>query len=153
MNRPIAVLKLLALCCLLVASNALARGSWVELHGHRYNVELAITGPERAQGLMFRDALAPGAGMLFIHDSERPLAYWMKNTRIALDILYFDHDRRLVSVVTAPPCDLGNDCPPFPSQAPALYVLELSAGEVHKRKIVIGTTLKVSKDIAALLAH
>ena len=56
----------------------------------------------------------------------------MKNTKIPLDILYFDQDRKLVSVQQrVPPCSLGDRCPPFPSEGPALYVLELNAGTVE----------------------
>ncbi len=107
--------------------------SWVSLDGHRYTVEIAQTEAQRARGLMFRDKLAPNRGMLFLHDRERPLAYWMKNTRIPLDIFYFDAGRKLVSVAkNTPACDLGDACPPFRSQGPALYVLELNAGIADK---------------------
>ncbi len=102
---------------------------WVELKGERYAVEIADTHEERARGLMFRDRLDAGTGMLFVHDAERPLAYWMKNTKIPLDILYFDEGRKLVSVSRGvPPCSLGDRCPNYPSQGAALYVLELNAG-------------------------
>ena len=52
----------------------------MELGGERFAVEVADDDAERARGLMFRDALAPGHGMLFIHDRQEPQAYWMKNT-------------------------------------------------------------------------
>ena len=103
-------------------------GNWVELKGKRFSVEIADDEAERAQGLMFRTEMAADHGMIFIHDGEEPQSYWMKNTRIPLDIAYFDHDRKLVSVAHAPPCSLGDNCPPFPSEGPALYVLELNAG-------------------------
>jgi uncharacterized membrane protein (UPF0127 family) len=102
--------------------------AWVELKGKRFSVEIADDDAERERGLMFRDEMAADHGMLFIHDGEEPQSYWMKNTKIALDIIYFDHARKLVSVAHAPPCSLGDRCPPFPSEGPALYVLELNAG-------------------------
>ena len=99
-------------------------GTWVELGGQRYQVEIADDDAERARGLMFRDSLEKNHGMLFIHDVEAPQAYWMKNTHIPLDILYFDDARRLVSQQRdVPPCSLGDGCPPYPSTAPARYVL------------------------------
>src|SRR3546814_14986531 len=74
------------------------------------------TDAERSRGLMVRDGLPAGHGMLFIHDRLAPQAYWMKNTRIPLDILYFDDQRRLVSQQRdVPPCSAGNRCPPYPS--------------------------------------
>ena len=116
--------------------------SWVELHGHRYSVEIAQTGEQRARGLMFRDHMARDHGMLFIHGAEEPLAYWMKNTLIALDIFYFDGQRRLVSVSKrTPPCDLGDACPPFRSEGPALYVLELNAGLADRLHVKKGDRL------------
>ena len=109
---------------------ASAREPWVELAGQRYAIEVADDDAERARGLMFRDALPEDRGMLFIHDAEVPQAYWMKNTKIPLDILYFDTGRRLVSQQRdIPPCSLGDACPSYPSNAPARYVLELNAGE------------------------
>lgn len=122
-----------------------ADDTWVELASQRYAVEVADDDDERARGLMFRDTMPPDAGMLFVHEREEPLAYWMKNTRIALDILYFDAQRRLVSQQRdVPPCSAGNGCPVYPSEAPARYVLELNAGEAEKLGLRDGTELRLS---------
>lgn len=116
--------------------------SWVRLDGHRFAVEVAQTAAQRARGLMFRDSLPAGRGMLFIHDNERPLAYWMKNTRIALDIFYFDSGHRLVSVAkNTPACDQGDACPPYRSAGPAQYVLELNAGAADRLHAKAGDVL------------
>ena len=116
---------------------------WVELQGQRYVVEIADDDAERARGLMFRDAMEEGRGMLFIHEAQEPLAYWMKNTRIPLDILYFDDARRLVSQRRGvPPCSLGDGCPNYPSGAPARYVLELNAGQAERLGLQDGAELR-----------
>ena len=121
---------------------------WVELGGQRFQVEIADNDEERARGLMFRESMDEGRGMLFIHDDQQPLAYWMKNTKIPLDILYFDSGKHLVSQQRdVPPCSLGNRCPPYPSDAPALYVLELNAGEAAKLGLKDGAALTFGPDI------
>ncbi|MBB4131072.1 MULTISPECIES: DUF192 domain-containing protein [unclassified Xanthomonas] len=143
--------RFLVLACLLLLGGCAANGSWVELAGSRYAVELAQNDADRAQGLMFRDAMDADRGMLFIHDRQEPLAYWMKNTKIALDILYFDNERRLVSQQRdVPPCSAGDACPPYPSKRPARYVLELNAGEAAKLNLQDGATLTFSPDIPTL---
>jgi uncharacterized membrane protein (UPF0127 family) len=122
---------------------------WVEIKGQRYAVEVADTHEKRNRGLMHRDQLAEGTGMLFLHDREQPLAYWMKNTRIPLDIFYFDGQRRLVSVSrNVPPCSLGDRCPPYPSAGPALYVLELNAGEAVRLDVKRGDEITFGPGIA-----
>ncbi|HVJ37502.1 MAG TPA: DUF192 domain-containing protein [Stenotrophomonas sp.] len=127
---------------------ASAGGHWVELGGQRYQVELAQDDATRARGLMFRDEMAADHGMLFIHEREEPQAYWMKNTKIALDILYFDNQRRLVSQQRdVPPCTLGDGCPPYPSTAPARYVLELNAGQANRLQLRDGAELKFGPGI------
>lgn len=124
--------------------------SWVKLDGHRYTVEIAQTDAQRARGLMFRDSMASDRGMLFIHEGERPLAYWMKNTHIALDIFYFDTHHRLVSVSrNTPACNLGDACPPFRSEGPATYVLELNAGVADRLHAKKGDVLKFGPGIPA----
>ncbi len=117
--------------------------SWVEVGGERFSVEVADDDAERARGLMFRDQMDAGSGMLFLHDREEPLAYWMKNTRIALDILYFDDDGKLVAQQRdVPPCSAGDRCPSYPSRAPARYVLELNAGSATKLNLENGDEIK-----------
>lgn len=135
---------------LLLAGCASAGGHWVEVGGQRYEVEIADNDASRAQGLMFRDKMADGHGMLFIHDYEEPQAYWMKNTRIPLDILYFDTGRRLVTQQRdVPPCSAGDACPIYPSNAPARYVLELNAGQAAKLKLQDGSEIRFDPKIPA----
>ena len=134
---------------LLLNGCASAGGTWIELGGQRYMVEIADDDAERQRGLMFRDAMPIDHGMLFIHDREEPQSYWMKNTRIALDILYFDSARKLVAQQRdVPPCSLGNGCPPYPSDAPARFVLELNAGEAARLKLQDGAELRVGPGVA-----
>lgn len=139
---------LLPVLLLLLSGCASAGDSWVEVAGERFQVEVANDDAARARGLMFRDELAAGTGMLFIHDREEPQAYWMKNTRIPLDILYFDNDRKLVAQQRdVPPCSAGNACPSYPSKRPARYVLELNAGEAARLKLENGAELHLGRDI------
>ena len=135
---------------LVLAGCASAGGHWVEVGGQRYEVEIADSDASRAQGLMFRDKMADGHGMLFIHDAEEPQAYWMKNTRIPLDILYFDTGRKLVTQQRdVPPCSAGDACPIYPSNAPARYVLELNAGQAAKLKLQDGSEIRFDPKIPA----
>ncbi|KLD77411.1 DUF192 domain-containing protein [Xanthomonas hyacinthi] len=138
----------LVLVLLTLSGCASAGDHWVELGGHRYQVELAQDDATRARGLMFRDQMDADHGMLFIHDREEPQAYWMKNTKIALDILYFDSQRTLVAQQRdVPPCSAGNACPPYPSNAPARYVLELNAGQAAQLKLQNGAELRFGPGI------
>ncbi len=95
-------------------------------------VEFARNEAERRQGLMYREELAAGTGMLFIFAGEGMHGFWMKNTLIALDMVFFDSAGRFVS--------LHRDVPPLTlasrqSAGPAQYVLELNAGEAKQRGI------------------
>lgn len=145
--KPAALLVCLSL--LLAPACATAARPWVEIGGQRYAVELALDDRSRAQGLMFRSRLPEGQGMLFVHERQDWQAYWMKNTRIPLDILYFDEQRRLVSQHRdVPPCRT-RDCPVYPSGAPARYVLELNAGEAARLGVAEGAELRFGPGIPA----
>ena len=128
-----------------------SNGPWVEIKGRRFEVEVVADDESRARGLMFRDSLPEDRGMLFVFEREQELAFWMKNTRIPLDILYFDASRKLVSIAAGvPPCTTPQ-CPTYPSDGPALYALELNAGLAEKLAIRPGDELSV--DPATLAAH
>ncbi|MEJ2534050.1 MAG: DUF192 domain-containing protein [Gammaproteobacteria bacterium] len=140
MKRLRHVLLIVALLPALLAGCAAAEPA-VELRGQVFKVELALTRGEQARGLMFREELPPDRGMLFIFQREDWRSFWMKNTRIPLDILYFDDGLTLVSVAeNARPC-VADPCPSYPSEAPARYVLELNAGMVRSLGVEKGDRL------------
>ncbi len=115
----------------------------VTLHGQRFSVELATHEAAREHGLMMRTSLAADHGMLFVFPDTAPRGFWMKNTLIPLDILYFDAQRKLVSAqLDVPPCK-ADPCPIYPSTGPARYVLELSAGTARRIGVRDGDTLAI----------
>jgi uncharacterized membrane protein (UPF0127 family) len=100
----------------------------VMLHGHRFSIEIADTVAGREHGLMDRTSMPDDHGMLFVFPDAEPRTFWMKDTLIPLDILFFDSAKRLVTILrNVPPCK-ADPCPVYPSRAPARYVLELNAG-------------------------
>lgn len=118
----------------------------VTLKGHTFVVEVANDHQSRAMGLMYRESMADDAGMLFIFPQPQPLAFWMKNTLIPLDILYFDQNRKLVSISErTPPCrNTTTRCPNYPSLKPAQYVLEINAGLSEKYGFKPGDELDIA---------
>ncbi|HEV7764916.1 MAG TPA: DUF192 domain-containing protein [Thermoanaerobaculia bacterium] len=110
--------------------------------GFVVNVEIAADGETRAQGLMYRDHLSPGMGMLFFFGESGEYPFWMKNTRIPLDIIWIDESRRIAHVKhEVPPCRI-DDCPSYPPNAIARYVLELAGGEAKKHGLKAGDVLQ-----------
>jgi len=117
----------------------------VELQGKHFSVELAKDPASQEQGLMFRDVMSSDHGMLFVFPDATRQTFWMKNTHIALDIFYFDANRKLVNVQQrVPPC-LSNDnnCPLYPSAGAAQYVLELNGGSAEKLGVKPGDELTI----------
>ncbi len=102
----------------------------VSLNDQSFVIELADTDNTRALGLMHREHMADDEGMLFVFPDTQRRAFWMKNTLIPLDILYFDQNQKLVSISeNTPPCkNTTTRCPNYPSAKPAKYVLEINAG-------------------------
>ncbi|MDA1279009.1 MAG: DUF192 domain-containing protein [Chloroflexi bacterium] len=73
------------------------------------HVELADESSERTQGLMCRETVSPGTGMLFIYDSDRNDGFWMYNTYLPIDILYLDQSGSVVAMISMSPCIRGRD--------------------------------------------
>jgi len=115
------------------------RGAPVEL-----SVEIADTGEERARGLMFRRDLPAGHGMLFIYESPQPVSFWMRNTLIALDMIFIDARGEVRHVH---PMARPLDETPIPGAAPGdpaperLMVLEVPGGDAARLGIHPGMVL------------
>jgi uncharacterized membrane protein (UPF0127 family) len=96
------------------------------------------------RGMMFRDSLAKDRGMLFVHPSDGNYAYWMYQCRIPLDIIWMNHDRRIVEISTdTPPCPskAAHECPSFGGHEKARYVLELAGGGAALYGLHVGDSL------------
>ena len=87
-------------------------------------VELARTGTERTRGLMNREALPEGAGMLFIFDRDEVLNFWMKDTSIPLSIAYISSGGRIIEIFDMQPRDLTG----ISSSRSVRYALEAPQG-------------------------
>ena len=117
---------------LLAAFGAHAEPACLDVHGgavHRFEVEVAATPATRAQGLMYRTELAPGAGMLFDFERDQVASMWMKNTFIPLDMVFADRAgvvRRIVHDVRPRSLDTVS------SRVPVRAVLEIAGGEAHR---------------------
>jgi uncharacterized membrane protein (UPF0127 family) len=145
--RKLAAVLLLVVAPLVQASphtpSSTSKSVVLTLHGDRFSAELATDDAAREHGLMERTSLEAGHGMLFVFPDLAPRWFWMKNTLIPLDILYFGDQRQLVSMqLNVPPCK-GDPCPSYPSGRPARYVLEVPAGTAAQLGIQVGDRLEI----------
>lgn len=101
----------------------------------KIDIEVANTPYERETGLMYRMSMENDQGMLFIFPGEAPRSFYMKNTYISLDIIFYNKDSTVVSFhENAQPLNVTS----IPSNHPAQYVLELNAGKVKEWNIEVG---------------
>lgn len=108
--------------------------------GHsQLTVEIADTPPTRNRGLMDRDSLLEGHGMLFVYEQPEMLSFWMKNTRIPLSVGFFDSEKRLLQIEDMdPPKTNTSSLRLYKSTHPAQYALEVPQNWFKKHKISIG---------------
>ena len=106
------------------------------------SVEIAADDEMRQQGLMYRDHIDPGKGMIFVFPRDDVFSFWMKNTRIPLDMIWIDSNKRIVGLrENVPPCHVP-DCPSYGPGVTARYVLELGGGEAAKHNLKNGDALQ-----------
>jgi hypothetical protein len=112
------------------------RGPWGSA---RFTVEIADDPDERSQGLMFRETMPRGAGMLFVYETPQRVAFWMRNTLIPLDMLFIDAAGvvRRVHAEAVP-----GDETSIPGPADTLAVLEINGGLAEAMGIGPGTELR-----------
>ena len=99
----------------------------VEIGGQRITAEVARTTFSRSRGLMFRENLAEGCGMIFVFSQEAKHPFWMKNVSFPLDLVFINHNLVVVDLLRALPCE-GDLCIHYRPSEPAAYVLEVNAG-------------------------
>ena len=108
---------------------------------HAFIVELATKDNERSRGLMFRKELPEGRGMLFDFERDQPVAFWMHNTYIPLDMIFIRGDGSILRIAenTEPLSDRL-----VPSGGPVRAVLEVIAGTARKLGIAPGDRVETA---------
>ena len=112
------------------------RGSWGEAH---FRVEIADDADARARGLMMRESLSRGAGMLFVFEESRPVSFWMENTLIPLDMIFVDESGTVIRVHDEA---VPGDRTQIPSGGPVQYVLEINGGLARAMGIAAGSEMR-----------
>jgi uncharacterized membrane protein (UPF0127 family) len=103
-----------------------------------YTLEVAAKLSDRNKGLMYRDSMPADQGMIFIFTADEDRSFWMRNTRIPLDILYLNSAGKIVSIHRMEPhVEKGTK-----SKAPAKYAIELNAGEAKAAGVAEGDELR-----------
>ncbi|WP_256081588.1 DUF192 domain-containing protein [Massilia sp. YIM B04103] len=101
--------------------------------------EVATTDPQRAQGLMFRETMAPNAGMVFVFDAPATQCMWMKNTLLPLSVAFIDAEGKIVNIEDMQPQTLDSHC--SAKGVPVMYALEMNLGWFKQKHIKPGTKI------------
>lgn len=105
-----------------------------------FRVWIADSGPRQQQGLMFVRRMAPDRGMLFPQGKARPMAMWMKNTYLPLDMVFIGEGGLITGIAeNTEPLSLAT----IESPGPVTAVLELNAGETRRRGIHLGDRIEM----------
>ena len=107
--------------------------STISINGKKLKVKIATSSQDKMRGLCCRDSLPDDQGMLFVYDEPGLYGFWMKNTRIPLDMFWIDSDKRIVHIQK----NVQPDSYPksYVSKEPAQYVLETNAGYADRYNV------------------
>ena len=108
-------------------------------------VETMVNQVDMTKGMMFRNSLPEGRGMLFIHREPGKNAYWMYQVKIPLDLIWMDVNGNVTEIVeNAPPCDkVASQCPTYGGQTESQIVLELPGGYARKHGVQVGSVIRL----------
>jgi hypothetical protein len=113
--------------------------AWIIFGADTVLAEVAATAEERAEGLMYREEVPDGTGMLFVFPDVAVRGFWMANTYVALDIAYMDPSFNVVDVLQMQPLVTET----YDSRAPFMYALEVRQGWLTENGIGIGSRAQV----------
>lgn len=119
-------------------------GGTVAFKQTAFMAEVAVTEPEKAKGLMYRQSLAKDRCMFFAYGEDGYHAIWMKNCLIALDVAWVDAEGRVVEISEhVPPCSpmRGEDCPTYGGTVSSRFFVEFPAGTFKRLGLKRGDRL------------
>lgn len=117
--------------------------AYATIAGRKFELEVARTPQQQATGLMYRTSLANNRGMLFAFESPRPIRFWMKNTRIPLDMIFLRDGTVQAIAASVPPCTTQT-CPSYGPNSAVNQVIELQGGLAAKLGLKVGDQVKIN---------
>lgn len=143
MRRLVAVLVLILGAATAQADTTECRNDRVDLRGDwgqtQFTIELADTPAARGRGLMFRETMPRGAGMLFVYEQPQRASFWMKNTLIPLDMIFVDRTGHVTRVHSGA---VPGDLTPIDGGPGVFAVLEINATLAARYGIAPGSELR-----------
>lgn len=122
----------------------------IQLGDKTLHLQLALHQAERSKGLMFRERLEPDHGMLFVFDDVAPRAFWMRNTRIPLDLAYLDANGIFLELHKLYPYDEVS----VPSRSQeVVLVIEMNRGWFERNEVKVGAQLDMATLVNAIEAR
>lgn len=125
----------------------------VVIREQSFEVDLALTPEQRAQGLMWRETLADDQGMLFVFPARDPypaeLNFWMKNCLMPIDVIFLDSEGKVTAIHEMEPPDPNisdEEQPVYPSNGLAQYAIELRGGLAAELGLQVGDIIDLRKD-------
>jgi uncharacterized membrane protein (UPF0127 family) len=109
----------------------------------QFTLETATTEETRETGLMYRDSMPADHGMIFAFPDEAERQFWMKNTRIPLDIVFLDHEGKIVSIKSMKAYDLTG----IDSDSPAKFAIELNPGAPQNAGLKAGDVIQIPQQL------
>ena len=146
--------KFLLLATLAVIGGSVARAGappqWavgILPSGREFALEVAADAASRARGYMGRTAVGPREGMLFVFEDDALHSFWMKNCKVALDIVWLDSSSKVVWIeANRKPCPAEGECPSIVPMASSRYALEFAAGTAAAESLKPGDNVVVLSD-------
>lgn len=112
--------------------------------GAEFRLEIAADPESQRRGYMFRESIAPDAGMLFVYRDTGRRAFWMKNCLVALDIVWLDASSRVIEIAhSLTPCPASGPCPSVEPQRAARHVLEVAGGTARRERLAAGDLVTI----------
>ena len=133
---------LMSINALLSCNSGLGERIEVVIGSENFRVEVARTDEQKRQGLMNRKSLGDREGMLFVYETDRHLAFWMKNTTIPLTLAFLSKDGRIMQIEQLKPLSLKS----VVSERAVRYGLELPAGVLDELGIKVGDPVQLPPD-------
>ena len=121
----------------------------MKIGGQMFELETARSMAQKAKGLSGRETLGKDRGMIFIYEKEGIYPFWMKDTKIPLDIIWINGKGEVVEIKTAVP-QIGESLDKlklYQNEQPAKYIIELEGGRAEKLGLKVGNKLTIPTSI------